>query len=56
MNKNYYDIYYTVIKHRDEKEIVNDKYEKFENNYTNYNNFITPNPYIGRKIDHQILK
>ena len=28
MNNNYYDLYYTVIKNRDDKEIVNDEYEK----------------------------
>ena len=28
MNINYYDLFYTVIKNRDDKEIVNDEYEK----------------------------
>ena len=28
MNVKYYDLYYTVIKNRDDKEIVNDEYEK----------------------------
>ena len=26
-NNNYYDLYYTVIKNRDDKDIVNDEYE-----------------------------
>ena len=36
-NNNYYDLYYTVIKNRDEKEIVN---IKNENDYINYKDFI----------------
>ena len=36
MNFIYYDLYYTVIKNRDEKEIMNDKYE---NDYVNFNLF-----------------
>ena len=35
MNIKYYDLYYTVIKNRDEKEIVNDKHENNENDYNN---------------------
>ena len=47
-----YDFYYTVIKKRDEKEIVDDQYE---NDYFNFNDFITPNHYIGIKNDIVIL-
>ena len=47
MNINYCDLYYTVIKNRDEDEIVDDK---FENDYINYEDFITPVHYIGQKI------
>ena len=43
MNSTYYDLYYTVIKNR--KETVNDN----ENDYINFNEFITPNHYIGIK-------
>ena len=39
MNIKYYDLYYTVIKNRDEKEIVNVN----ENDYINFDHFITPN-------------
>ena len=56
MSINYYDLYYTIIKNRDDKEIVNDEYEKNENGYCNLNDFITPNHYIGRKKDNEILK
>ena len=42
---NYYDLYYTVIKNRDEKEIVDNQYE---HDYINFND-ILPNYYIGRK-------
>ena len=45
MNFNYYDLYYTVIKNRDDKEIVNDEYE---NNYIYFSDII-PNHYIGKK-------
>ena len=47
MNIIYYDLYYTVIKIRDDTEIVNDKYE---NVYNKFNDIITPNHYIGQKI------
>ena len=47
MNINYYDLYYTVIKTRDENEIVNDKYENNENDYISLNDVIIPNHYVG---------
>ena len=40
MNINYYDLYYTVIKNRDEKEFVDNQYEK---DYINFIDFIIPN-------------
>ena len=50
MNIKYYDLYYTVIKVRDEnKDIEN-------NDYINFNGFITPNHYIGFKPRDTILK
>ena len=52
MNINYYDLYYTVIKNRDEKENVNDQYE---NDYTNYEDFIIPNHNISIKPRETIL-
>ena len=48
MHINYYDLYYTVIKTRDE----NDN----ENDYTNFNDFITPNHYVGIKPREIILR
>ena len=44
MNINYYGLYYTVIKNKDEKEIVNDEYES---DYINFED-IVPNHNIGR--------
>ena len=34
--KNYYDLFYTVIKNRNEKEIVKVEYEKEENEYNDF--------------------
>ena len=50
---NYYDIYYTVIRNRDEKENVDDQYE---NDYINFIDFITPNQYIGRKNNKEMIR
>ena len=46
MNINYYDLYYTAIKNRDDKEIVDDKYE---NDFISLNDVIIPNHYVGIK-------
>ena len=54
MNINHYDLYYTVIKNRDEKEVVNDN--DYENDYINFQDFITPNHYNGRKNNNEILR
>ena len=56
MNIVYYDLYYTVFKNRDDKEIVNDKSENNELDYNKYNDFIAPNHYIGRKNDDVTLR
>ena len=56
MNIFYCDLCYTVIKNRDEKEIVDDQYENYETDYFNYSNFITPNHYIGIENDKDILR
>ena len=56
VNINYYDLFYTVIKNRDDKEIVNDKYEDNENDYIIYEDFKTPNHYIGIKKNNEVLK
>ena len=42
MNISYYDLYYTVIENRDEKEIVDDNCEIIEVYYINFNDIITP--------------
>ena len=49
MNTNYYDLYYTVIKNRNEKQIVNDEYQNCENDFIILNNVITPNQYVEKK-------
>ena len=55
MNINYHDLYYTVIKKRDQKKIVNDQYEDNENDYINFNDII-PNHYVGIKPRETILR
>ena len=55
MNINCYDLYYTVIKNRDKKNNVDDKYENNENVYINSNDIINCNHYNGRKKDNSIL-
>ena len=49
MNISYYDLYYKVIKTRNENKDIDNQYENDENDYNNINDFIIPNPYIGRK-------
>ena len=53
MNINYYDLYYTVIKNRNEKEILIG--EDDENDYTKFNDII-PNHYISIKPRDTILR
>ena len=55
MNINYHDLYYTVIKVRDENRNIDNQYENDDNDYIDINDFITPNHYIGRKHD-EILR
>ena len=56
MNINYHDLYHTVIKTRYDKEIVVDKNENFENDYLNYEDFIAPNHYLGKKHNNEISR
>ena len=49
MNINFYDLYYTVIKTRDEKRYIDNQYEIYENDYININDFITPNQNISHE-------
>ena len=46
MTIKYYDLYYTVIKNTDNKEIVNNKYEY---DYISLNDVIIPNHYVEIK-------
>ena len=55
MNNNFYEFYYTVIKDRDDIVIEDDKYENIEIDFINFNDFITPNHYTGRKHDSVML-
>ena len=52
-NINYYDLYNTVIKNRDEKEIAIDEYE---NDYISFKAIVIPNQKIGRKNNNEILR
>ena len=54
MNINYYDLYYTMIKNRDEKEIIND--DEYEKDYIIFDDFIALNRYIGRQKNKIILR
>ena len=56
MNINYYDLYYTVTKNRDDKGIVDTQYENNDNDYIDYEAFITPNHYIRIKTDNVMLR
>ena len=56
MNINYYDLYYTVIKVRDENKDIDNRYESDDIDYININDFITPNHYVGIKPREAILR
>ena len=49
MNFNYYDLFYTVTKNTD---II---YDKNEDDYFKFNDFVTPNHYIGIKPRETII-
>ena len=49
-------MYCTVFKTRDDKGIVNKKHEDNEKDYVNYEDFVTPNRYVGRKNGNVFLK
>ena len=49
MHINYYDLYYTVIKTTDEND-------NNENDFINFNDFITSDHYIGIKPRETILR
>ena len=56
MNINYYDLYNTVNKVRDENKDIDNQYENDFNDYIDINDFIAPNHYIGIKPRETILK
>ena len=56
MNINYYDLYNTVIKVRNENKDIDNQYENDGNDFTIFNDFINPNLYIGIKKNNEILK
>ena len=49
MNFNYFDLYYSVIKVRDENKNIDNQYENDCRDYIDLNDFIAPNHYIGIK-------
>ena len=49
MNNKYYNLYYTAIKSRDDKEIVFVENENNENDFINYEDIIIPNHHVGIK-------
>ena len=56
MNINYYDLYYTVIRTRDENKDIDNQYESDENDYIKFNDIIIPNHYIEIKPRETIMK
>ena len=56
MNIKYYDLYYTVIKTRDENRDIDIQNENDENDYIDINDFIIPNHYVGIKNRESILR
>ena len=54
MNINYYDLYYTVIKTRDEHKDIDNQYDTDYHDYNNFND-IVPNHYVGIKPRETIL-
>ena len=47
MNNIYYDLYYTVIKVRNQNKDIDNQYENDENDYISLNDVIIPNHYVG---------
>ena len=48
-NNNSHDLYYTVIKTRDENRDIDNQNENDENDYINFNDFIIPNHNISHE-------
>ena len=57
MNINYYNLYCTVVKTRDENKNIDNQYEDDCHDYIDINDFIiTPNHYMGIKPNEAILR
>ena len=56
MSINYYDMYFTIIKTRGENKDIDIQYQIDENDYINFNDFITPNHYVGIKPRETFLR
>ena len=56
MNIDYHDLYYTGINVRDESQDIDYQFENDDHDYINFNDFITPNLYIGIKPREALLK
>ena len=56
MTINYYDLYYTVIKVRNENRNIDNQYEDDNNDYIKFKDFINPNHYIGIKKHNENWK
>ena len=56
MNINYFELYYNVVKTRDTNEDIDNRYENDENDYINFEDYITPNHYVGIKPRETILR
>ena len=56
MNINYYDLYFTVIKVRDENMDIDNQYDNDENDYIDINDLISPNHYVGIKNNNEIIR
>ena len=54
-NNNYFDLYYTVIRIRDENKDIDNQYEDDDNDYINFND-IVPNRYLGIKKNNDKLR
>ena len=56
MKVNSYDLFYTVIKIRVEKEIGNDEYENIKDDYTKSDDFITLDHFLGVKNNDVMMR
>ena len=56
MNVNFFDLFYTIIKVRNENEDIDIRFENDDNDYINFHDFITPNHNISIKPRDSILR